>query len=65
MKRGDQLEVKIEGIVVAYGVVESVEAGRVTIYIPPTRVIMGARVVLEDEVETNDEKHVVVLGPDE
>ena len=49
MKAGDQLEVSLQGIAVAYATIESVEQDRATILIPATRVVMGIATTLTPE----------------
>lgn len=46
MKQGDELAVSIEGITVGAAIVEEVYDGKVTIFIPATRVVMGIRTSL-------------------
>lgn len=48
MKAGDELTITMEGFSVGTAVIEQIEDGKATIYIPATRVVMGVKQSLTD-----------------
>lgn len=59
MKRGDQIPVTIEGQTVAQAIIEQVEADRVTLVVPATRVVMGVVTHLAPTPNTSNREVII------
>lgn len=56
MKIGDRLSVTMEGFEVAEAIIEDIDDGKATLFIPATRVVMGVATSLTDLPEEGSER---------
>lgn len=63
MKKGELLPVRIDNFVVANAIVEGIEDDKVYLRIPETKIVMGYRVELADNLEPETDR--IILGPEE